>query len=147
MEQFQFSDFHLRKASEPVPAAPEHFRFLFLKIPKSFQNDSGTLQELSGMCWNHFDLMAYPETTFSVSPKLIRWPLSAELFRCPKLFRVRNYFDDFLSDSLSSIQQIDDPYACDPIGSVKYRHDLDPLPINDQHRSRGHPYWPLYPHE
>ena len=36
---------------------------------------------------------------------------------------------------------------CDPIGSVKYSHDLEPLPINDQHRSRGHPYWPLYPHE
>ena len=36
---------------------------------------------------------------------------------------------------------------CDPIGSVKYRHDPEPLPINDQHRSRGHPYWPLYPHE
>ena len=30
---------------------------------------------------------------------------------------------------------------------MKYRHDPEPLPINDQHRSRGHPYWPLYPHE
>ena len=30
---------------------------------------------------------------------------------------------------------------------MKYRHDLEPLPINDQHRSRGHPYWPLYPHK
>ena len=89
--------------------------------------------------------MAYPETTFSVSPKLIRWPLSAVRFRCPKLCGVRNFFGDFLSDSLSSIQQIDDPWACDPIGSVKYRHDPEPLPINDQHRSRGHPYWPPIP--
>ena len=59
-----FSDFHLRNASEVAPAAPEHFRFLSQKIPKSFQNDSVTLQELSGICRNQFDLMVYPETTF-----------------------------------------------------------------------------------
>lgn len=59
----------------------------------------------------------------------------------------KTFSGNFLSDSLTSIQQIDDPKACDPIGSMKHRHDPEPLPINDQHRSRGHPYWPLYPHE
>ena len=34
------------------------------KIPRSFQNDSGTLQELSGVCRNQFELMVSPETTF-----------------------------------------------------------------------------------
>jgi hypothetical protein len=52
MKQFRISDFHLRKASEAVPAAPEYFWFFFQKIPRSFQNDSGTLQELSGMFRN-----------------------------------------------------------------------------------------------
>ena len=41
---------------------------------------------------------------FSVLPKLFRCSLSPELFRC-----LRNFFGEFLSDSLSSIQQIDDP--------------------------------------
>ena len=76
-----FSDFHLRNASEVAPAAPEHFRFLSQKIPKSFQNDSGILQELSGMCRNQFDLMVYPKTTFryhrNLSDDLSLWYDSA----------------------------------------------------------------------
>ena len=99
-----------------APAAPEHFRFLSQKIPKSFQNDSGILQELSGMCRNQFDLMVYPETTFRYHRNLSD-DLSLRYDSA-----VRNFFGEFLSDSLSSIQQIHDPYACDPIGSVKYRH-------------------------
>ena len=87
-----FSDFHLRNASEVAPAAPEHFRFLSQKIPKSFQNDSGILQELSGICRNQFDLMVYPETTFGI---IETYPMTSlcgtiplsETFRCPKLFR------------------------------------------------------------
>ena len=104
-----FSDFHLRNASEVAPAAPEHFRFLSQKIPKSFQNDSGILQELSGMCRNQFDLMVYPETTFRYHRNLsddlsLRYDSAVR-----NHFGVRNFFGDFLSDSLSSIQQIDDP--------------------------------------
>ena len=53
-----------RKATKSVPAAPEHFRFLSRKIPRSFQNTSGILQEFPGVCQNQFDLMEYPETTF-----------------------------------------------------------------------------------
>ena len=80
-----------------------------MRGPKNgFQNDSGILQELSGMCQNQFDLMVYPETTFRYHRNLSD-DLSAVRFRCPKLFGVRNFFGDFLSDSLSSIQQIDDP--------------------------------------
>ena len=104
-----FSDFHLRNASEVAPAAPEHFRFLSQKIPKSFQNDSGILQELSGMCRNQFDLMVYPETTFRYHRNLsddlsLRYDSAVRNFSS-----VQNFFGDFLSDSLSSIQQIDDP--------------------------------------
>ena len=91
-----------RKATIAVPAAPEHFRFSSRKIPESFQNDSGTLQELSGMFRNQFDLMEYPETTF-------RFYRNYSDILSPELFRVRNFFGKFLSDSLSSIQQIDDP--------------------------------------
>ena len=92
-----------------VPAAPEHFRFLSQKIPKSFQNDSGTLQELSGICQNQLDLMVYPETTFryhrnSSDDLSLRYDSAVQNFS-----GVRNFFGDFLSDSLSSIQQIDDP--------------------------------------
>src|SRR3989337_1445486 len=130
-KQFRISDFHLRKASEAVPAAPEHSRFSFRKIPRSFQNDSGTLQELSGMCQNQFDLMVSPETTFQ---------FYRNSFGDLSLRNFSAVSENFLSNSLSSIQQIDDPEACDPIGSVKYRHDPEPLLINDQHRSRGHPY-------
>jgi hypothetical protein len=55
------------------------------------------------VCRNHFDLMVYSETTFWFyrNPSGV---LSPELFRC-----LRNFSGDFLSDSLSSIQQIDDP--------------------------------------
>ena len=103
-----FSDFHLRNASEVAPAAPEHFRFLSQKIPKSFQNDSGILQELSGMCRNQFDLMVYPKQLFGIietypMTSLCETFLLSETFRCPKLF------GDFLSNCLSSIQQLDDP--------------------------------------
>ena len=50
---------------------------------------------LYGILWNNF----------SVSPELIRWPLLSELFRCLR----KTFSGNFLSDSLSSIQQIDDP--------------------------------------
>src|SRR3990170_8586452 len=92
-----------RKATIAVSAAPEHIRFSSQKIPESFQNDSGTLQELSGMFQNQFDLMEYPATTFRFY-RNYSGVLSPELFRC-----LRNFFGDFLSDSLSNIQQIDDP--------------------------------------
>ena len=117
-----------------VTAAPKHFRFLCLKIPKSFKNDYGTLQELSGRCRNQFDLVVYPETTFRFHRN------SSDDLSLRNFSAVRNFFGDFLSDSLSTIQQINEPEACDPIGSVNYRNDPEPLPINDQHRSRGHPY-------
>ena len=104
-----FSDFHLRNASEVAPAAPEHFRVLSQKIPKSFQNDSGTLQELSGIFRNQSDLMVYPETTFRYHRNLsddlsLRYDSAVQ-----NLSGVRNLFGDFLSYSLSSIQPIDDP--------------------------------------
>ena len=86
-----------------VPAAPEHIRLLSRKIPESFQNDSGTLQELSGMCQNQFDFMVSLETTFQFH-RNSSGDLSLRNFS-----GVRNFFGDFLSDSLSSIQQIDDP--------------------------------------
>src|SRR3989337_3694555 len=101
--QFRISDFHLRKATKAVPAAPEHFRFFLRKNPRSSQKNSGTLQEFPGMCRNHFDLMVYSETTFQFY-RNYSGVLSLELFCC-----LRNFFGDFLSDSLSSIQQIDDP--------------------------------------
>ena len=42
-----------------------------MRGPKNgFQNDSGILQELSGMCRNQFDLMVYTETTFRYHPNL-----------------------------------------------------------------------------
>jgi len=47
--------------------------------------------------------MVYPETTFRFYQNSFG-VLSPELFR-----RHRNFSSDFLSDSLSSIQQIDDP--------------------------------------
>jgi hypothetical protein len=66
--------------------SPEHFRFSSRKIPESFQNDSGTLQELSGMFRNQFDLVEYPETTFRFFRNYSDI-LSPELFPGPKLFR------------------------------------------------------------
>ena len=98
-----FSDFHLRNASEVAPATPEHFRFLCQKIPKSFQNDSGTLQELSGICRNQINLMVYPETFLRYHQN------SSDDLSLRYDSAIRNFFGDFLSDSLSSIQQIDEP--------------------------------------
>ena len=92
-----------------VPAAPEHIRLLSRKIPETFQNDSGTLQELSGMCRNQFDLMVYPETTFRYHQNLSDDPSLRYDSAVRNFSGVRNFFGDFLSDSLSSIQQIDDP--------------------------------------
>ena len=66
--------------------SPEHFRFSSQKIPESFQNDSGTLQELSGMSRNQFDLMEYPETTFRFHRNYSDI-LSGTFPFCPKLFR------------------------------------------------------------
>ena len=54
------------------------------------------------MFQNQFDLMEYPETTF-------RFYRNYSDILSPELFRVRNFSGKFLSDSLSSIQQIDDP--------------------------------------
>ena len=105
-KQFRISEFHLRKIAKAVPAAPKHF--LFLKIPKSFQNDSGTLQELSGMCRNQFDLMVYPETTFRYHRNLSD-DLSQRYDSAVRNFSVSETFSVIFSQSLSSIQQIDDP--------------------------------------
>src|ERR1041385_6717544 len=86
---------------------PKHFRQLrnisekyilifsqekFQKLPEQFWHSP----KLPGALRNLFGLVVYPETTF-------RFSLS-ELFR-----RLRNLSGDFISDSLSSIQQIDDP--------------------------------------
>ena len=103
-EQFRISDFHLRKATKPVPAAPGHFWFLSRKNPRSFQNNSGTLQEFPGVCRNQFDLMVSPETTFQFY-RNSSGDLSLQNFSAVS----ETFSGDFLSDSLSSIQQIDDP--------------------------------------
>ena len=75
-----------RKATKAVPAAPEHFRFLSWKIPRSFQNTSGILQEFPGVCQNQFDLMEYPETTFQFHRNYSGVLPGTFPFR-PKLFR------------------------------------------------------------
>ena len=85
-KQFWNNVFSSEKATIAVPAAPEHFRFFLRKNPRSYQNDSGTLQEFPDVCRNHFDLMEYPETTFQFYRNYSDILSGTFPFR-PKLFR------------------------------------------------------------
>ena len=80
----------LQKIFEKISVffSPEKFQ----KLPEQFWHSP----KLPGAYRNHFGLVVHSETTF-------RFSLS-KLFR-----RLRNLSGDFISDSLSSIQQIDDP--------------------------------------
>ena len=93
---------------------PKHFRQLrniseknilffspekFQKLPEQFWHPP----EVPGAYRNLFGLVVHSETTFRFY-RNYSGVLSPELFRF-----LRNLSGDFLSDSLSSIQQIDDP--------------------------------------
>ena len=73
------------------------------KNSRSYQNNSGTLQKYQVLTENLFGLVVHSETTFRFY-RNYSGVLSPELFRF-----LRNLSGDFLSDSLSRIQQIDDP--------------------------------------
>ena len=136
-KHFWINDFHLRKVTKAFPAAPKHFRkkyfFLFSgKIPEVTRTILAPSRStrclpkpfrLSGLLRNNFSVLSlgtFPPSPklFLLTPKHFRFSLwnffvisetfsstfSLELFQC-----LRNFFDDFFSDSLSSIQQIDDP--------------------------------------
>ena len=57
--------------------------------PGKFQNDSGTLQELSGMCRNQFDLIVHPKTTFRFHQN------SSDDLSLQNFSAVRNFFGIF----------------------------------------------------